>query len=142
VPAIPNCGGRLFAKHFGTVMRFAFVGAITTTLDVILFAGLTAAALMPAAANVLSYSCGILLSYILNRSWTFKVEGSRVQAMKFVLSTLTGLVISTLLVSLLAGFMPAMYAKLLSVPVVFVWNYLTARIWVFNAIGVPENQKG
>jgi len=142
VPAISNFAGRLLGNDIGTVLRFAFVGAITTTLDVVLFAGLTAAAVMPAAANVFSYSCGILLSYILNRSWTFKVEASRLQALKFVLSTLTGLLISTLLVAVLTRLMPAMYAKLLSVPVVFVWNYLTARIWVFNAIGVPETRNG
>lgn len=142
MPVIPNFAGKPLVGHVGTVLRFAFVGAITTTLDLVLFAGLTAATLMPAAANVISYSCGILLSYVLNRSWTFKVEGSRVQAMKFVLSTLTGLLISTLLVAMLTKVMPAMYAKLASVPVVFAWNYLTARTWVFNAIERAENQRG
>ena len=56
------------------------------------------------------------------------------QAFKFVLSTLTGLLISTILVALLTTAIPAIHAKLISVPVVFAWNYLAARFWVFNAV--------
>ena len=116
-----------------TLSRFAAVGAITTSLDVLAFAGLTAVTSMPALANLISYSCGIVLSYQLNRSWAFGVKGTRLQALKFVLSTLTGLLISTVLVALLTTAMAAIYAKLISVPAVFAWNYLTARLWVFNS---------
>jgi putative flippase GtrA len=131
-----------FGRSAGTLLRYAVVGAITTSLDVILFAGLTAATVTAAPANVSSYSCGILLSYILNRSWTFGVGGSRLQALKFGLSMLTGLLISTLLVALLTMTIPAIYAKLISVPVVFAWNYLTARLWVFNVIEGQKDQRG
>ena len=115
------------------LLRFATVGAITTVLDVILFAALTAAAIPAALANVSSYSCGILVSYALNRSWTFAIGGSLLQALKFVLSTLFGLLLSTLLVALLITIIPAIHAKLISIPVVFAWNYLAARLWVFRA---------
>jgi putative flippase GtrA len=125
-------------RNTQTLLRFATVGAITTALDVSLFAGLTAAAVPAPLANLSSYSCGILLSYNLNRSWTFRVDGSRLQALKFVLSTLTGLLISTFLVTVLSMTIPAIYAKLISVPVVFAWNYLTARLWVFNANETPR----
>jgi putative flippase GtrA len=125
-----------------TLLRFATVGAITTALDVSLFAGLTAAAVPAPLANLSSYSCGILLSYNLNRSWTFRVGGSHLQALKFVLSTLTGLLISTLLVAVLSMTIPAIYAKLISVPVVFAWNYLAARLWVFNANEDPKDSRG
>jgi putative flippase GtrA len=115
------------------LLRFAVVGAITTVLDVTIFAGLTAAAIPAAFANVSSYSCGIALSYTLNRSWTFAVDGSFFQGLKFVLSTLFGLLLSTLLVALLTTIIPAIHAKLISVPLVFAWNYLAARLWVFKA---------
>jgi putative flippase GtrA len=122
-----------------TFLRFATVGAITTALDVSLFAGLTGAAVPAPLANLSSYSCGILLSYNLNRSWTFRVDENRLKALKFVMSTLTGLLISTFLVAVLSMTIPATYAKLISVPVVFAWNYLTARLWVFST---DENPKG
>ncbi|WP_331376199.1 GtrA family protein [Sinorhizobium chiapasense] len=115
-----------------TLARFAVVGAITTILDFVVFTSLAAAGTIPASANILSYSCGIFVSYVLNRSWTFRARRSHVQAVKFVLSTLTGLLISTCLVALLASLIPPPVAKILSVPVVFAWNYLSARLWVFR----------
>ncbi|MCZ4093956.1 GtrA family protein [Sinorhizobium psoraleae] len=114
------------------LLRFATVGAVTTTLDFVLFTGLFAVGAAPGQANILSYSCGILVSYMLNRSWTFRARHSQVQALKFVLGTLTGLVISTCLVALLARLIPPPLAKILSVPVVFAWNYLVALLWVFR----------
>ncbi|TPW29003.1 GtrA family protein [Pararhizobium mangrovi] len=113
------------------VARFAAVGVVTTALDFLLFTSLHAASLPTALANTISYSCGIAASYHLNRNWTFGVRGDRVRALKFVLSTLTGLVISTFLVTAFVRFAPAPVAKLTSVPIVFVWNYLIARNWVF-----------
>ncbi|PDT46719.1 GtrA family protein [Sinorhizobium fredii] len=119
-------------KAVDRLLRFCTVGAITTTLDFVLFTGLFAAGAAPGPANVLSYSCGILVSYVLNRSWTFRARHSQVQALKFVLGTITGLVISTCLVALLATLVPPPFAKILSVPVVFAWNYLVALLWVFR----------
>jgi len=120
-------------RNLDTLLRFATVGAITTLLDVALFSALVAAAAPPAPANLVSYSCGIAVSYLLNRSWTFRVRHSNAQALKFCAATLTGLLISTALVAALATLMPPTLAKILSVPAVFAWNYLTARLWVFRA---------
>jgi putative flippase GtrA len=119
-------------RSFDTLLRFATVGAITTLLDIVLFMTFVAAALPPAPANLVSYSCGIAVSYALNRSWTFGVRHSHAQALKFVTATLAGLLISTAIVAILATLIPAPVAKILSVPVVFGWNYLTARHWVFR----------
>ncbi|MDZ5696474.1 GtrA family protein [Chelativorans sp. M5D2P16] len=116
-----------------TTARFAVVGAVTTTLDVVLFTGLVMMSLAAAPANLLSYSTGIVVSYQLNRTWTFRAGRSYAQAVKFGVSTLTGLLLSTLLVAFLATLIPAPAAKLVSVPVIFVWNYLMARLWVFQA---------
>lgn len=118
-------------------IRFAIVGLITTALDFILFGALTSAAGMKtAAANVVSYSCGIAVSFALNRMWTFGQlrGGSPVghEALKFATTHAAGLTLSTVLVSLLALFFPAIAAKAISVPIVFVWNYVLARFWVFR----------
>lgn len=119
-------------KGMRTLGRFAVVGATTTGLDFVLFSALIAMALVPALANLLSYSCGIVVSYVLNRSWTFRAAHSHVQALKFVASTLAGLLISTFLVATLSTLVPPLAAKVVSVPVVFAWNYLSARLWVFR----------
>jgi putative flippase GtrA len=130
-PSLPS--NENAAGNTGTLLRFAVVGAITTTIDFVFFTTLVAAALAPALANIFSYSCGIAVSYVLNRSWTFRARRSHIQAVKFVAATVTGLLISTGLVAVLATILPPLVAKILSVPVVFGWNYLMSRLWVFRA---------
>jgi putative flippase GtrA len=124
---------RHVVRDRGMILRFGTVGLITTALDIVLFTALTAAGALPALANLFSYSCGIAVSYMLNRSWTFRAEGGTERAVKFVALMLAGLALSTLLVSLLATVLPAPVAKVLSVPVIFVYNYLAARLLVFRA---------
>lgn len=106
---------------------------MTTVLDIAMFAALDAATILPALANVASYSCGIALSYALNRRWTFGGgSASLAQALKFVLATLSGLVLSTFLLMVMTTVMPPVAAKPTTVPIVFLWNYHSVRQWVFR----------
>ena len=127
----------LFNLADGRFVRFAAVGLLTTIMDVVLFALFAAALEIPVTpANVMSYSCGIATSFLLNRWWTFASvqQGGtvEVQALRFLASNITGLVLSTILVGLFVQVFPAMIAKTMSVPIVFIWNYLVARYWVFR----------
>jgi putative flippase GtrA len=119
-----------------SLLRFAAVGAITTTMDLLLFATLARGLGIPAIpANVVSYSCGVATSFVLNRYWTFSNnsrEGLERHALRFVASNAAGLALSCLLVAVLVHLMPEVTAKVLSVPMVFVWNYVVARRWVFT----------
>lgn len=119
------------ANALATLLRFAGVGVVTTLLDTVLFAGLTHAGVPPAPANLLSYSCGIAVSYGLNRRWTFRAAGSHGQAVRFALSMLLGLAISTALVATLSTYLPPVAAKVVTVPIVFLWNFAASRFWVF-----------
>ena len=119
------------------LVRFAAVGLITTTLDFVLFSLLAVGASVgPVKANVASYSCGVVTSFILNRSWTFGADFSsaRVErhALKFLASNMVGLLLSSTLVAVMALLMPNIAAKAISVALVFVWNYAAARLWVFR----------
>ncbi len=125
-------GALLGAHDLGKMLRFAGVGLVTTLLDMTVFALLGAADVHPAPANIASYSCGIALSYALNRRWTFSKDPSLSQALKFVLATSSGLVLSTLLLVILTEMMPPVPAKIVTVPVVFLWNYHSTRQWVFR----------
>jgi putative flippase GtrA len=120
------------AHDLGEMVRFAGVGLVTTLLDITLFSALSAADVSPAPANIASYSCGIALSYALNRRWTFGKDASLSQALKFVLATASGLVLSTLLLIALTEAMPPVAAKIVTLPVVFLWNYHSTRQWVFR----------
>lgn len=120
-----------------TLWRFATVGFITTAIDFVLFSLLAVGIGMPViAANTISYSTGVLTSFILNRTWTFGLRvsdrGAARHAFKFGASNLLGLLLSNLIVTLFLLVMPKLFAKGLSVPLVFIWNYASARFWVFR----------
>lgn len=119
------------------LIKFTIVGLITTAIDFLIFGVLTdGAEVKTATANVVSYSCGIVVSFALNRMWTFgQLRGGSPmghEALKFAVTHGAGLILSTVIVSLLALFFPAIAAKAISVPIVFVWNYVLARFWVFR----------
>ena len=111
---------------------------MNTATDIALFAALTnVAGVAPAPANVTSYSTGILISFVLNRTWTFRTLDRAVVGpfIRFVVVALGALMLSTLLVTALAHYMPALLAKGLSIPATFVWGFILNRQFVFPARG-------
>lgn len=120
------------------IMRFAAVGGVTTLLDWVLFSALAMTVGMhPALANLVSYSCGILTSFVLNRTFVFgtsrrDTESATAQFGRFILANAAGLALSTILVTAFVYVLPEMIAKIATVPIVFVWNYSLAHRWVFR----------
>ena len=113
------------------LMRFASVGVVTTVLDLVLFSAFSASGIPAGAANIGSYSSGIALSYVLNRKFTFASDASALRFAKFVAAMLCGLALSTLLVIVCTMLVPAIVAKIVTVPIVFLWNFVVSRWWVF-----------
>jgi putative flippase GtrA len=89
----------------------------------------------PMLANVISYSIGIGVSFIMNRRFTFRAQSYNLaleyQFVRFLTVNLLSLVISTLLVSLFTQAMTPRLAKILSVPFVVMWGFFAARAFVF-----------
>lgn len=115
-------------------LRFAVIGGINTSVDLSVFAALTAlATLPPDRANGISYSCGIVSSFLLNRGWTFgDVRGGIAeQVTRFIVVSLASLLLSTLIVTGLSAILPALDAKFISLPLVFLWNYSMTHRFVF-----------
>ncbi len=146
MPSIPKdvLPSRLIAFADLKVIRFGLVGVINTLLDLVLFSVLVqGGGLGVAPANVLSYGTGILSSFFLNRNWTFK-DRSRGKAFLrslviFIGVNLLGLAFSTLLVLLFSTMIDEILAKILSVPLVFCWNFLTSRYLVFVDDGATKD---
>ena len=74
------------------------------------------------------------MSFLLNRFWTFGQRATGVSGSfgRFVATHTGGLLLSTLVVAGLATMIPDQAAKVVSVPIVFVWNYALASRWVFR----------
>lgn len=118
-------------------VRFCVVGIGNTVADLGLFWLLSRAGAPYLMAQVLSYSAGVLNSYLLNRTWTFRVTGKiqALEATKFVLVNVLSLLASTgVLFALHDGLHlnlgVAKVAAMGSAPVI---NFIGNLLWVFTA---------
>ncbi|MFN0023027.1 MAG: GtrA family protein [Parvularculaceae bacterium] len=125
--------------------RFATVGLISAVVDFVFFAVLVFGAnVAPAPSNAISYALSLVANFNLNRRWTFKQEKdpkvAARQGGRFLVANTGGLLLSTAIVGGLALHLPELWAKIASVPIVFVWNYCLSRFWVFRDAPVVSKQ--
>lgn len=128
-----------------SIWRFLAVGLAATLIDFALFSVLVfQAAFTPALANIVSYSSSLIFNFNANRRWTFKQGADRAialrQGRRFLLANVGGLLLSTAIVGTLSQLTTELAAKLVSVPIVFVWNYACAKLWVFREAGIPSEK--
>jgi len=126
-------------RFLGPFLRYCGVGAVNTIADLAVFLVLNAALrLSVVPANIASYGCGMMVSFLLNRRFTFRhanyALGAASQLLRFILVNLLALCLSTALVYGLARILPAPLAKLASIPAVVAWGFLGARAFVFRPL--------
>lgn len=126
--------------------KFALVGTLNTSVDFALFLvlayGFGVAAWL---AHTLSYSTAVANSYWLNRSWTFRADGSgnwlefarfaTVNGCSFAAATATVIGLHQFF-----GLTPLL-AKVASIGIAMTVNYLGSRYWVFR-MERRQNQSG
>jgi putative flippase GtrA len=121
VRGIANPEARLRSRIFALAVsaaQFGTVSVIAALVDVAVFSGLlTLFAAAPAEINPFAFSCGIATGFFLNRYWVAPAARLRPQLAKFVAANAASLVISAIAVGLMAMVMPAVAAKLLSLPI-------------------------
>jgi len=68
------------------LLRFAAVGVLNTAVGyAVIFACMYLAGLSPVASNVVGYACGLVVSYTLNRTFTFRsVAGKKREIVRFL----------------------------------------------------------
>ncbi|MCL4079352.1 GtrA family protein [Coriobacteriia bacterium Es71-Z0120] len=129
------------------VLRFGLVGVANTFVTYVVFVLLNAGlGADPATAHAAGWTLGVINSFVLNRSWTFKDRDSSGRAfVRFIAANAFVLLVGTVAIALLKG--PAdelgrgvgvsqeqSYAgleALVLVPSVLL-NYLLANHWVFR----------
>jgi putative flippase GtrA len=123
-------------NHVSTVTKFATVGVLNTVVDAGLFAALISTTSMaPVVANVISYSAGMLNSYILNRVWTFRKSSNtqmRPEFVRFVCFNLVALALSSAIIWQESSTLGVFRAKALAVLVTFVFGYAVNKYFVFS----------
>jgi putative flippase GtrA len=118
--------------------KFGSVGVLNTLVDLALYFVLTrwlGLGNQPAVAKAISYSVGVLNSFLLNRVWTFQARGSSwVTLIPFFLSSLVGLAINTgtLQVCLATFHLPEIIAIAAATAASLLWNFLVSKFLIFR----------
>lgn len=131
--------------------RFGIVGLSASLVDFSILTGLKYFFGWPTLlANLVSYSCGMLDSYMLNRHWVYpeaKTQRSHVQLFRFMFINLVGLGLNMILLlafeaifNILLNNASYSYipAKIGATGVVFLWNFFANRFWAFNPNAKPR----
>ena len=133
----------LIAKHADKI-RFGIIGVLNTTTDFVLLNILAVLFGVPVVvANTISTGICMLMSFFLNKKWTFKSEGGNYvrEVVLFFVFTIIGMwVIGNGIIALLVPVMPENWPeivrvslpKLIATCVSLIWNYLTYKYFVFK----------
>lgn len=122
--------------EFFYTMRFALAGIVTTAIYSViffLFHGLTE--LQPEISSLIAYSSSIILSYVLQSRFTFKVQKDDAKTFfSFLLVSFVGLVTSYLLMVVLVKefLIPPITVTLIIVIFIPIINYICLRLVVFK----------
>ena len=161
-------------KHIVHFIKFGVVGTTNFCLDFLiltLLAGLTWPFVFHglgwpvAIANTISYTCGIINSFILNRYWTFKIRLSffetytvkpgrvftngacirffSVAFLKFIFVNLVSLGVNTLTMFILVDLyqMDNLPAKIIATGLSFIVNFAGSKLLVFRESGQAQNME-
>jgi putative flippase GtrA len=125
-------------KWLVQAVKFGAVGVLNTGIDLGLYFVFTrwlGLAALPVAAKSLSYSAGILNSFLWNKFWTFQSRaGTWATLVPFVLTNLVGLGINAglLQVCLKTLHLPELVALMLATCTTLVWNFLISKFVIFK----------
>lgn len=147
---------RLFLKYKKGIVHFAkfvVVGAVNFLVDFGVLTLLTGVfGMLVAPANIISYSCGIINSFFLNRYWTFKIKHKfiSVHFAKFVLVNLVSLSVNTLAVWVLIDLyglssglfgVENLYAKLIAAIFSVSVNFAGNKLLVFREDKIEKTKE-
>jgi putative flippase GtrA len=119
------------------LLRYISVGGVAALVELTLFTALYQSAGWPLlTANSTALAVALVLCFVLQKHWTFRMRGEAKRQLKLYLlmqavSTILNNVIMLALVSGAGFYAPA--AKVVQIGIVFVWNFSFCRLVVFRA---------
>lgn len=119
--------------HFVGVIRFALASGFNAGVETLTFAVLIYFGMAVVPANILAGLVSILVGYLIHRRWTFRARAGNAlaQIVRFLITGCGAIALSTALVSFFAVYMAPLLAKILSLPITFIYSYAMNRFWAF-----------
>ena len=122
--------------EFFKLVKFSITGVINTGVDFAVFIILGYIGVPTYLAQAVSYSCGMVNSYIINRSWTFKSKGRfwSKELIKFVASNMMQMLLSIVVMWVFISKvgMVKIVAKACATVIILLIGFSINRIWVFG----------
>lgn len=117
----------MFVKYLG-------VGVVNTLFGFGLIFALMFFGLSPELANLVGYGFGVCLSYVLNKTFTFKSKAkNKAQFFKFVASMLIAYILNFIALKLLLGLeVNAYLAQVVAGGVYTISGFLLSKFWSFK----------
>jgi putative flippase GtrA len=121
---------------YGSIWRWALVGATTTIIDYIIFISLYSVITSVIVANFCAGLVSVSFNYAAHYFWSFKSRSDHTKAgIKYLINLITFWSISTLMLNTLisTGLDPKI-AKLVPIPIIAPLSFLSLRFLVFKKI--------
>ncbi len=134
-----------YKKGFWHFVKFQCVGVVNFFVDLGVFTLLhTVIGVGAVPSNIVSYSCGVINSFVLNRYWTFKVKLKflSVDFLKFIFVNLVSLGINTLAIYILVDLysLNPTLSKVIATAFSFTINFAGNKLLVFREDRQAKNQ--
>ena len=121
---------------YGSIWRWALVGASTTIIDYIIFISLYSVITSVLVANFCAGLASVSFNYAAHYFWSFKSRSDHTKAgIKYLINLITFWSISTIMLKMLisTGLDPKI-AKLIPIPIIAPLSFLSLRFLVFKKI--------
>lgn len=115
-------------------IKFNLVGVVNTLVDFAVFTLLTFLGVYYMVAQVISYSCGVVNSFIMNKYWTFGVKSTPqgLEVIKFIIVNIISLGVSLAILYPLKPHLGVFYAKIIATIFSMTVNFIGNKLWVFK----------
>ena len=117
---------------FKLLTRYFFIGILAASIELLVF-NLLIQNFNYVIANSIAYSFGIITSFTFNKFFNFKVKDKTIIRFgRFLIVNIGGLFISNLILIYLSGLLPLIELKILSMPIVIFFQFITNYLWTFK----------
>ena len=121
---------------YGSIWRWALVGATTTMIDYIIFISMYSVITSVLVANFCAGLTSVGFNYTAHYFWSFKSRSDHTKAgIKYLINLITFWTISTLMLkTLISTGLDPKIAKLIPIPIIAPLSFLSLRFLVFKKV--------